>query len=77
MLTLRAMTVDKLESMLKTWMKDINPIINCFIPSIHEKGLLSEIDTYIQNCNFTKQSLRENSVDSVGNSSTHRSSPTK
>ena len=54
MVTLRAMTVDKLESMLKTWMKEINPIINCLIPSIHEKGLLSEIDLYIQNCNFTK-----------------------
>ena len=76
MFTLRAMTVEKLESMLKTWMKDSNPIINCFISSIHEKGLLSEIDLYIQNCNFTKQSLRENSIDSVA-TSTHRSSPTK
>jgi hypothetical protein len=47
MVSLRAMTVDKLESMLKTWMKEVNPIINCFIPSIHEKGLLSEIDQYI------------------------------
>ena len=76
MVTLRAMTVEKLESMLKTWMKDANPFINCFISSIHEKGLLSEIDLYIQNCNFTKQSLRENSIDSVA-TSTHRSSPTK
>jgi hypothetical protein len=76
MVTLRAMTVEKLESMLKTWMKDANPIINCFISSINEKGLLSEIDLYIQNCNFTKQSLRENSIDSVA-TSTHRSSPTK
>lgn len=45
--TLRAMTVDKLELMLKTWMKEANPVINCFIPSSHEKGLLSEIDLYI------------------------------
>lgn len=54
MVTLRSMTVEKLESMLKTWMKEANPVINCFIPSTHEKGLLSEIDLYIKNCNFTK-----------------------
>lgn len=55
MVTLRAMTIDKIETMLKTWMKEaVNPVINCFIPSIHEKGLLSEIDSYIQKCNFTK-----------------------
>ncbi len=54
MITLRGMSIEKLESMMKNWMKEANPVINCFIPNANENGLLSEIDIYIQNCNFTK-----------------------
>jgi hypothetical protein len=45
--TLRAMSVEKIEQMLKTWMKNgDNPIISCFLPSINESGLLAEIDLH-------------------------------
>ena len=75
--TLRAMSVEKIESMLKTWMRNgENPIIQSFMPANKDSGLLAEIDAYTLNCNFTKQSLRENSIDSV-TTSNNRNSPTR
>ena len=49
------MGADKIESMLKTWMKNgNNPIINHLLPLTLDTGLLTEIERYVQNCNLTK-----------------------
>ncbi len=51
------MNIEKLEGMLRGWIKE-NEIIKCFIPTEKDKkGLLSDIDKYIKEANFTKVNL--------------------